>query len=173
MRQNVLFDRWITWFYVMAIMIGCIWHTCTRCIIGKPSEIFRNVSRCHNSRVLECIIDCHNCVFTDSSMFFHTRVTSRKSAEAAWPILLSLYVSKQRLSLMVELRYVNPWYELTDVKFVYSPMGPVFCPIMSVFFRLMVSPKPFKEGLYRIQILCRRHPFWSYLAGLTIADPPG
>ena len=30
-----------------------------------------------------------------------------------------------------------------------------------------------KEGLYRIQILCRRHPFWSYPAGLTIADPPG
>ena len=29
-----------------------------------------------------------------------------------------------------------------------------------------------KEGLYRIQILCRRHPFWSYHAGLTIADPP-
>ena len=27
-----------------------------------------------------------------------------------------------------------------------------------------------KEGLYRIQILCRRHPFWSYPAGLTIAD---
>ena len=30
-----------------------------------------------------------------------------------------------------------------------------------------------KEGLYRIQILCRRHPLWSYPAGLTIADPPG
>ena len=30
----------------------------------------------------------------------------------------------------------------------------------------------FKEALYRIQILCRRHPFWSYPAGLTIADPP-
>ena len=27
-----------------------------------------------------------------------------------------------------------------------------------------------KEGLYRIQILCRRHPFWSYPAGLTIAE---
>ena len=26
MRQNVLFDRLLTWFYVMAIMIGCIWH---------------------------------------------------------------------------------------------------------------------------------------------------
>ena len=30
-----------------------------------------------------------------------------------------------------------------------------------------------KEGLYIIQILCRRHPFWSNPAGLTIADPPG
>ena len=26
-----------------------------------------------------------------------------------------------------------------------------------------------KEGLYRIQILCRRHPFWSYPAWLTKA----
>ena len=26
MRQNVLFDRWITWVYVMALMIGRIWH---------------------------------------------------------------------------------------------------------------------------------------------------
>ena len=26
MRQNVLFDRWITWVYVMALMIGSIWH---------------------------------------------------------------------------------------------------------------------------------------------------
>ena len=31
----------------------------------------------------------------------------------------------------------------------------------------------FKVALYRIQILCRRYTFWSYPAGLTIADPPG
>ena len=30
-----------------------------------------------------------------------------------------------------------------------------------------------KEGLYIIQILCRRHPFWSYPTALTIADPQG
>ena len=30
-----------------------------------------------------------------------------------------------------------------------------------------------KAALYRIQILCRRYTFWSYPAGLTIADPPG
>ena len=29
-----------------------------------------------------------------------------------------------------------------------------------------------KEGLYRIKLLCRRHPYWSYPAGLTIADLP-
>ena len=29
----------------------------------------------------------------------------------------------------------------------------------------------FKGALYRIQILCRRYTFWSYPAGLTIADP--
>ena len=30
-----------------------------------------------------------------------------------------------------------------------------------------------KGALYRIQIICRRYTFWSYPAGLTIADPPG
>ena len=30
-----------------------------------------------------------------------------------------------------------------------------------------------KGALYRIEILCRRYTFWSYPAGLTIADPPG
>ena len=30
-----------------------------------------------------------------------------------------------------------------------------------------------KGALYRIQVLCRRYTFWSYPAGLTIADPPG
>ena len=30
---------------------------------------------------------------------------------------------------------------------------------------------PIKGALYRIQILCRRYTFWSYPAGLTIADP--
>ena len=30
-----------------------------------------------------------------------------------------------------------------------------------------------KEGLYIVQILCPRHPFGSYPAGLTIADLPG
>ena len=30
-----------------------------------------------------------------------------------------------------------------------------------------------KGALYRIKILCRRYTFWSYPAGLTIADPPG
>ena len=37
----------------------------------------------------------------------------------------------------------------------------------------LLSHCTFKDGLHRIQILCRSHPFWSYLAGLTIADPPG
>ena len=30
-----------------------------------------------------------------------------------------------------------------------------------------------KDGLYRIQILCRHHPFWTYPTGLTLVDPPG
>ena len=41
---------------------------------------------------------------------------------------------------------------------------------------VQISPPPahlFKGALYIIQILCRRYTFWSYPAGLTIADPPG
>ena len=35
------------------------------------------------------------------------------------------------------------------------------------------KPETIKDVLYGIQILCRRHPLWSYPALLTIADPPG
>ena len=38
---------------------------------------------------------------------------------------------------------------------------------------MSVKIQLFKGALYRIQILCRRYTFWSYPAGLTIADPPG
>ena len=37
----------------------------------------------------------------------------------------------------------------------------------------LTSVIKFKGALYRIQILCRRYTFWSYPAGLTIADTPG
>ena len=38
---------------------------------------------------------------------------------------------------------------------------------ISLFWTVVCS---IKEGLYRIKIICRRHPFWSYPAGLTKAD---
>ena len=38
---------------------------------------------------------------------------------------------------------------------------------------LIMYQVDFKGALYIIQILCRRYTFWSYPAGLTIADPPG
>ena len=37
----------------------------------------------------------------------------------------------------------------------------------------LLSACSLKGALYRIQILCRRCTFWSYSAGLTIADPQG
>ena len=40
-----------------------------------------------------------------------------------------------------------------------------------------ICPSPIgdriKGALYIIQILCRRYTFWSYPAGLTMAEPPG
>ena len=38
---------------------------------------------------------------------------------------------------------------------------------------LNIFKRDFKGARYIIQILCRRYTFWSYPAGLTIADPPG
>ena len=46
-------------------------------------------------------------VFTVSLGLVHTREVRRASVVAAFPILLSISVSKERLSVMVEPRYVN------------------------------------------------------------------
>ena len=45
------------------------------------------------------------------------------------------------------------------------PQSCVHAPLCDILY--------FKGALYRIQILCRRYTFWSYPAGLTIADLPG
>ena len=50
------------------------------------------------------VVDCHLC-FTVSMRFIHTRIVRRARIVAAFPILLSISVSKERLSVMVE-----PWY---------------------------------------------------------------
>ena len=44
------------------------------------------------------------CVFTDSLGLVHTRAVRRARLAAAFPILLSIYASKEGLSVMVELR---------------------------------------------------------------------
>ena len=72
------------------------------------------------------------------SGFAHTR----ERFEAAFPILLSISASKERLALMAEPRYVN-WQTNSSS---YSPMvmtcsASVSCPTMFVFFRLIVSPE--------------------------------
>ena len=48
-----------------------------------------------------------NLVFTVSLGLVHTREVRRASVVAAFPILLSISVSKERLSVMMEPRYVN------------------------------------------------------------------
>ena len=50
---------------------------------------------------------------------------------------------------------------------IVSDAEPDANPVVTASGRLV------KGALYRIQILCRRYTFWSYPAGLTIADPPG
>ena len=51
------------------------------------------------------------------------------------------------------------------------------CPLSwmegAQFHKIEITLTRIKGALYRIQILCRRYTFWSYPAGLTIADPPG
>ena len=46
-------------------------------------------------------------VFTVSLRLVHTREVKRASVVAAFPILLSISVSKERLPVMVEPSYVN------------------------------------------------------------------
>ena len=62
--------------------------------------------------------------------------------------------------------HVTPQIDLLD----FNIIG-----IGKVFWRGQKSQndRAIKEALYIIQILCRRYTFWSYPAGLTIADPPG
>ena len=55
------------------------------------------------------------CVFTDSSGFVHTRAVRRARVEAAFPIILSIYVSNARLSLIAEPRYVANKFEFAVV----------------------------------------------------------
>ena len=45
--------------------------------------------------------------------------------------------------------------------------------VLSIAFQTAHRKTSLKGALYRIQILCRRYTFWSYPAGLTIADPAG
>ena len=76
-------------------------------------------------------------------------------------ITASIIITVSLLRLFVSLSFANPFRRLFFGEFFYKVKRGNF------------DTTSFKEGLYRIQILCRRHPFWSYPAGLTIADPIG
>ena len=69
--------------------------------------------------------------------FIHTPVARRARVVAAVPILLSISLSKEKLPVMVEPRYVN-WFVSSMVM-----IGgvSVFCVRTFVFFRLTVHPK--------------------------------
>ena len=76
----------------------------------------------------------------------------------------------------MKIARVIPLFKNGDVKEFsnYRPVSilPQFSKILEkVFHNRWMSF--IKGALYRIQILCRRYTFWSYPAGLTIADPPG
>ena len=98
-----------------------------------------------------------NCPFLGCSGF--TRVRPRLPAPGPTTTLA-------RLS-----RVCEEWPVSNTVRSVRRPWG--FNSRGDPRERLVGKRIAIKEGLYRIQILCRRHPFWSYPAGLTIADLPG
>ena len=71
-----------------------------------------------------------------------TRVVRRASVVAALPILWLISVSRERLSVTVEPRYVHCWTASSSYSSMVMSGGvSVFCPKNFVFLRLMVSPK--------------------------------
>ena len=81
-------------------------------------------------------------VFTVRLGLVHTREGRQASVVAAFPILLLISVSKERLSVMVEPRYVNCSTTSSSLSsMVMAGSSNVSCPRTFVFFRLMVSRK--------------------------------
>ena len=81
-------------------------------------------------------------VFVVNLGLIHTRVVRRARVVAAFPIPLSSSASRERLSVIVEPRYVN-WCTASSSYSSIVMIGgdSVPCPRTLVFFRLMVSPK--------------------------------
>ena len=53
------------------------------------------------------VVDCHLFFHYQFGVYIHTRVVRQARGVAAFPTLLSISVSNERLSVMVELRYVK------------------------------------------------------------------
>ena len=74
--------------------------------------------------------------------FVKTRVVRRANVVAALPILWLISVSRERLSVTVEPRYVNCWTAPSSYSSMVMSGGvSVSCPKTFVFLRLMVSQK--------------------------------
>ena len=66
-----------------------------------------HVSLPYSSVLMTQVLYTVNLVFTVSLGLVHTRVVWRARVVAAFPILLSISTSRERLLVMVEPRYVN------------------------------------------------------------------
>ena len=71
------------------------------------------------------------------------------------------------LIIIVTLSAISSYLSAGTISSLQIP-----CPILHNFKKILFCCS-LKEGLYRIQILCRCHPFLSYPAGLTIAELSG
>ena len=70
-------------------------------------------------------------------------------------------------------REILLWKKVDIVKIKIEAMKVVNRLMAKEINNIEESRSTFKGALYIIKILCRRYTFWSYPAGLTIANPPG
>ena len=126
--------------------------------------------------IIQCIIP-----YVLYYLFYLSRLFQRYVSILDWENE-TLWSPKYHVSIFI--RYSNATITVvtvftcvcSDTFFVAHADGSVKLPLgLDTQFKnkKITSTSSVKEGLYRIQILCRRNPFWSYPTGLTIAHPPG
>ena len=94
-----------------------------------------------------------------------------------WPnnqsLLLNNWTMCSILLCLFRSSFLSKSYLVNHCIILITFMSAVLAFIVKVQHSLPKIRIGLKGALYRIQILRRRYTFWSYPAGLTIADPPG
>ena len=151
---------------VLALPYKALNHVnCSLLLLAAPIWLW---DRCggHNSPTASSVMD----------LVFRRYDGSHISVDTVHPSLLrsSSLSSPAWYHLLSLSSYVIYWY-----LYVANHLSRTFLHLSAILSTFSLSLMfsfltwSLKGALYRIQILCRRYTFWSYPAGLTIAEPPG